>query len=142
MKWLRLLALISLCVLLACSRHSVKDLPAQTYQGFEVKLLSVENKGSEWTDSDTQRYQAPEGQEVVVAEVNFKALTPGGHDLVIQQPELEDTSGNRFPSLVSNVRLIRQAHLDKAVPFPFPFDVPKGAELKTLRMDSLAFDLR
>ena len=142
MRWLRLLALISLCVLPACSRHSVQDLPPQTYQGFEVKLLSVENKGSEWTDSGAQRYQAPEGQEVVVAEVNFKALTHSGDDLVIQQPELEDTSGNRFPSFVSNVHLIRQANLANASPFPFAFAVRKGTELKTLRMDRITFDLR
>ena len=144
MRWLRLLALMSLCVLPACSRHSVKDLPAQTYQGFEIKVLSIESKGSDWTDSNNQRFRARlVGGEIVAVEVSFRALSKeGGGLLSIDRLELEDNAGKSYPCLLTGIRLIREAHLGKAIPFQLPFEAPKGVELKTLRVNDLTFDLR
>ncbi|MDP9263079.1 MAG: hypothetical protein M3O85_02030 [Acidobacteriota bacterium] len=144
MRLLRPLTLISLCVLLACSRHSVKDLPAQTYQGFEIKVLSIESKGSDWTDSNNQRFRARlVGGEIVAVEVSFRALSKDGGDLLsIDRLELEDNAGNRYPSLLTEIRLVREAHLSKSIPWQLPFEAPKGAELKTLRVNDLTFALR
>ena len=143
MKSLRLLALICLCLLPACSRHSVKDPPSQTYQGFEIKVLSVEGKGSEWTDSNNQRFPALGiGHQIAVAEISFHALSKDGGALSIHRLELSDDAGKTYPSLLTNIVLMREANLERAVPWQVPFEVSEGAEFKTLRIADVAFDLK
>lgn len=136
MRHLRPLALILLCLLSACSKRTIKNLPPQNWQGYEVTVLSVESKGADFTSSQGLHSQAKEGSEVVVAEVDFKPVTaapPAGMGSIVRA-ELEEANGTRHEIFVIGV-------LGKA-PLQFPFEVPKGAELKTLRVGDLTFDLK
>ena len=133
MKRFHSLVLVLLFLLSACSKR-IQDLPPQTWQGYEVKVLSVESKGANWTSSQGMESHAKEGSEIVVAAVNFKPLS-GPPDVrgTIVRADLEDKNGRHYEMFVIGV-------LGKE-PLQFPFEVPKGAALKTLRVNDLIFDL-
>ena len=133
MKRFHPLALALLLLLTACSKR-IQNLPPQTWQGYEVKVLSVESKGGNWTSSQGMESHAKEGYEVVVAEVNFKPLSgPPDARATIVRGDLEDKNGRHYEMFVIGI-------LGKE-PLQFPFEVPKGTGLKTLRVNDLVFDL-
>ena len=142
MKHLRPLALVLLCLLAACTKRAIKDLPPQSWQGIEVKVLSVEAKGSPYTKkSENLTCSAKEGSEVMVAEISFKPQSQTG---LVSAPllrlVLEDAAGKQYESF--GMPPIGPDSMIKNKAWEFCFEVPKGAELKTLRVADLSFDLR
>ena len=141
-KHLRLLALVCLCLLSACSKRAIKDLPPQSWQGFEVQVLSVEAKGSPYTKkSENLTCSAKEGSEVMVAEISFKPQSQTGPvSAPLLRLVLEDAEGKKYESF--GMPSIGPDSMIKNKAWEFCFEVPKGAELKTLRVADLSFDLR
>ncbi len=142
MRWLRLSALALLCLSSACTKGTIKDIPSQTWRGFEVKVLSVESKGNDYAKkNEALRCEAKEGSVVMVAEVAFKALSQTELvSLPLLRLQLEDMDGKRYESF--GMPAIGQGSMNLPAAWEFCFEAPKGAVWKTLYIEELAFDLR
>ena len=133
--------LVLLCLLSACSKR-IKDLPPQSWQGYEVKVLSVEAKGSPYAKKNEKlTCEAKEGFEVMVAEISFKPFSQTGSvSAPLLHLTLEDVEGKKYESF--GMPPIGPDSMIKNKAWEFCFEVPKGAELKTLRVADLTFDLK
>jgi hypothetical protein len=156
-KHLRPLALVFLCLLLACTKQTIeepsaikpsaqgsvgaskqKDIPPQNWRGYEVKVLSVEAKSTPYKMKKFNlECTAKEGSEVIVAEVAFKSQDVTGLGVIVRA-RLEDMAGKRYEIL--NLATPEPESASNAS--EFCFEVPKGAKLKTLRIEDLTFDLK
>ena len=112
----------------------------QASNGFEIALLSIENKGERWQD-DLNRmvYGGKKNREIIVARLSVKR-TGEQKKFEVNRPELFAADGTKGESIILSLTLEfgESCRRNEA---NLPFAVAKGAKLKTLRIADVTFDL-
>lgn len=81
---------------------------------------------------------ASAGREFAVVHVEVKP-PPGMHHFSIKDPVLYDTAGRKYSSFI--LLAVTLSRLSKERKADFAFEVPKGAQLKSLKFENYSFDL-
>jgi WD40 repeat protein len=81
---------------------------------------------------------ASAGREFAVVHMEVKP-PPGMHQFLIKDPVLYDSAGRKYSSFV--LLEVTLSRLSKERKADFAFEVPKGAQLKSLKFENYSFDL-
>ena len=110
-----------------------------TYQGYEIKLISVERTGkSEWKWQGMMPVQARKGGEIVLFRFSFKQLDPAKKaEAKFTRFKLRDAEGKEC----GEIRLMSNFGVHATHEWEIPFEVPRDAKPKTVALNDLVFDL-
>lgn len=139
-------ALVCLClgVVAAIADQGAAQAPAgkpQTLAGLEMSVASVERASSVSLQdcppgANTQKGMTRPGEEFAVVTMKFKVL-PRFKSGPTKRPAVKDAAGTPYYTAVSFVDVGKQPEFSCS----FPFRTPTGTKLKSIQVDSLAFDL-
>ena len=114
---------------------------AQIHKGLEISVTSVERASSAPLSdcppgANTQRAMARAGEEFVIVTIALKGL-PDYKPSPIKRPVLVDRAKKTYNTAASFVDAANATESSCA----FPYRVPVGTRLESLRIDALVFDL-
>jgi hypothetical protein len=113
----------------------------QTYAGLEVTLAGVENAPNAGLSDCPQganivRGMTKPGEQFTIVTLNFKVL-PTFKPVMLKRPVLEDADGKTYNTAVSFVDVASKPEFSCT----FPFRTKEGTKVKSLRLDTVTFDL-
>jgi len=132
------LFLVLFIAVTSCDTNTVEYNPplTETYYGYELSVQSVERAGNSWKGGVFEHLAGP-GEEIIVIHLSIKHLG-GAQKLDIKRIELIGVDNITGESALTGFTIPPTAgdHSKKIA-----FRMPKGTELKTLKIGGIQFEL-